>query len=805
MTVTANTPVSGPHVADGVNRDWQFDWKIDNVAHMALRITDADGSNEQIVLSGFTILPAYLDNNAGGFVNYPTSPTVPLVAGKLVYPYRVVPYEQPTQIGNQGGFFPRTHERAFDYIAMQAQQLDERLSRALSSPVGVAGYVLPLALAGAVIGWNAAGTALENKALLDLGAAVVIDDATLTGNSHVNVPTQFSVKSYVDVETAARIAAVNAEAATRLANDNAEALARANADTALSTTITNLGLPAGVASTFLQRNAGNTAYVALPVADTRLSLTAPIYCTLAQLVALDTSKDTVAIVADSSAPDDIFKWVSGDQSARTIAQSLTSTLVVAATDIITKAAHGMFTGSAVVVTSAVNGLALNTVYWVRKIDVDTFTFHATVEDALANTAKVDLTGSTNFTMKQLVDPLQDVYVIKTGGQLDGSAGVWMRVKGSRSLGIGRARYQRFNDTVLVGTGATGMFRDHSGTTAITAAGSWLIDEKGAGSAFDMGYLAGAAIVSMPGYYSGAPNSGVAGIVRTPDGASSSNVWGVAAYASGHATSGGSIAWAAYMEAAKTALSNTTTEAIEFEITNHNSTPTTFVHPESTYVQGRTIGILLGSGGGNAAPYDADVGFMWVANGAKFRSGMVFRTGSLTLDGGTNYQHAILLPTKARVEWYSSDLTGNVALAIHSEISTAAKAQFIRAIDDNLMFNNANGGLYARFVTNTAAAGNYPYMTAGGVGVNPIYGVEGGDANLDVVLRGKGTGGGKAQDGAAASKILWNTTGVAFNGTAPVAKGTVGAALSTGGAETNVNIATRINELRTVLINCGLTA
>jgi hypothetical protein len=44
----------------------------------------------------------------------------------------------------------------------------------------------------------------------------------------------------------------------------------------------------------------------------------------------------------------------------------------------------------------------------------------------------------------------------------------------------------------------------------------------------------------------------------------------------------------------------------------------------------------------------------------------------------------------------------------------------------------------------------------------------------------------------------------FNKT-PVIQQTVGAALSTGGAETNTNLATRINDLRTALINIGLVA
>jgi hypothetical protein len=54
-----------------------------------------------------------------------------------------------------------------------------------------------------------------------------------------------------------------------------------------------------------------------------------------------------------------------------------------------------------------------------------------------------------------------------------------------------------------------------------------------------------------------------------------------------------------------------------------------------------------------------------------------------------------------------------------------------------------------------------------------------------------------------TRLELNNTGIGFFGATPVARPTVGAALSTGGSETNTNLATRINEIRTALINLGL--
>lgn len=54
-------------------------------------------------------------------------------------------------------------------------------------------------------------------------------------------------------------------------------------------------------------------------------------------------------------------------------------------------------------------------------------------------------------------------------------------------------------------------------------------------------------------------------------------------------------------------------------------------------------------------------------------------------------------------------------------------------------------------------------------------------------------------------ISMDKSKLSFFGVTEVVKQSVGAALSTGGAETNTNLATRINEIRTLLINYGLAS
>lgn len=266
-------------------------------------------------------------------------------------------------------------------------------------------------------------------------------------------------------------------------------------------------------------------------------------------------------------------------------------------------------------------------------------------------------------------------------------------------------------------------------------------------------------------------------------------------------------WGAYGEAVKRPGSNTTTQIIELEITNLNSTPIAAgCSPEATYVQGRTLGILLGCGGGNAVAYPADMGLSFTNNGAAFRTGLTFLRNSLVKDPTTNLQHAIMMADKMRLEWYTSDAANTVGFAIHGDVDVAANAITMAVSNLGVLFNNSNGGIVGRFASATLSpSANYTLISSQAPGTNPLLQSTGGDANSSQAIRGSGTGCVVLQSGDAANKMQVNTTGIGFFNATPVAKQRVGGALNTGGTETNTNLATRINDLRAALINYGLAA
>jgi len=96
------------------------------------------------------------------------------------------------------------------------------------------------------------------------------------------------------------------------------------------------------------------------------------------------------------------------------------------------------------------------------------------------------------------------------------------------------------------------------------------------------------------------------------------------------------------------------------------------------------------------------------------------------------------------------------------------------------------------ISPTATAVNFISATGGVAGINPRLVAAGADANLSQILRGKGTGGVRLEDGASAAKIEVNSTGIGFFGVAPVARAVLAAATGTA-ARTAFDTATVTTE------------
>jgi len=147
--------------------------------------------------------------------------------------------------------------------------------------------------------------------------------------------------------------------------------------------------------------------------------------TVVDLKSVDTTTKKAAVVYGDGGRNGLFGWNGANLSASMIVAAVVTTSVDASTETATKVSHGLRTGDAGVVTAAVNGLTVNTLYYVIWVTNDTFRLATSFANALAGTV-VNLTGTTNFTFNHLLDPEQGKYVISTGTALDGSAGAWVR-------------------------------------------------------------------------------------------------------------------------------------------------------------------------------------------------------------------------------------------------------------------------------------------------------------------------------------------------------------------------------------------
>ena len=176
MTISSTTRRAGPFAGNNVATVFPFNFKIFSKTDVQVILTNASGATTTLTLDSDYSVSLSPDQNGapGGSINYPINGT-PLPTGSNLVVLGALPYTQPTDLTNQGGFYPSVIEDALDRAEIQIQQLDEIATRSLSFPPAesVAG-ALPSALqrAGTVLGFDSLG----NPTFLPLPASVGAGD-----------------------------------------------------------------------------------------------------------------------------------------------------------------------------------------------------------------------------------------------------------------------------------------------------------------------------------------------------------------------------------------------------------------------------------------------------------------------------------------------------------------------------------------------------------------------------------------------------------------------------------------------------
>lgn len=172
MTISNQTPSSGPYAGDGVSTAFSYNFLIDDEAEMEVIVRDSSGVETllNIANSPTSISISGVGNNSGGTVTFLLAAPN---ANQVVTLRRRTVQQQTLDLQNRGSAVPQTIEDQLDELTKMVQDLQEEVSRCLKVPattgpldydfVSTAPTTLPQPEADKVIGWNATADGFENK------------------------------------------------------------------------------------------------------------------------------------------------------------------------------------------------------------------------------------------------------------------------------------------------------------------------------------------------------------------------------------------------------------------------------------------------------------------------------------------------------------------------------------------------------------------------------------------------------------------------------------------------------------------
>jgi hypothetical protein len=177
MTVATETVLPVSYDLDGSTRAYTISFRILSASDIIVLI--ADGEDEDELELGADYSVAFEDGDEEFEL---TLATASGTSGKRLIVSRDMEIIQPTDFDDGTAFPAESMETALDRETMLIQQLQEGLGRAIQLPrsTETRDIAMPFPDADKYIGWNAAGTALENKTLIT--DDVEAPDSTSTTN-----------------------------------------------------------------------------------------------------------------------------------------------------------------------------------------------------------------------------------------------------------------------------------------------------------------------------------------------------------------------------------------------------------------------------------------------------------------------------------------------------------------------------------------------------------------------------------------------------------------------------------------------
>ena len=163
MTINSEIRKVGPFIGNGTASAFPFTFKVFQASDLEVVRLEVSTNVETVLTlnSQYTVtLNVDQDSNPGG--------TVTLIGGALGSGYTLtltsdVPYLQPTDLTNQGGFYPDVINDALDRATIQIQQQGVEINRSFRLPISsTANVELPNPSANELLGWDSTGQNLTN-------------------------------------------------------------------------------------------------------------------------------------------------------------------------------------------------------------------------------------------------------------------------------------------------------------------------------------------------------------------------------------------------------------------------------------------------------------------------------------------------------------------------------------------------------------------------------------------------------------------------------------------------------------------
>lgn len=351
--------------------DWPFPFPVLEANHLAVIFADIAGV--ETTLSPSLYMVTGIGDAAGGSVTYPLSGS-PIAIGTKLTIVRTVPYTQTTVLSNQGGYYPEVVEQRFDQIYMALQQLEERVSRyTLSSISNPATEQSNYALI----------QALQQMNLLTTQGDLLTREASAYKRLGRGTAGQFLGVSGADLAWAIPSQPVAPQGRLTLSSGEPVMTADQTGKTSLFYT--------PCAGSFLPIHDGTT-FVATAFTERSNDLTqsatgkaGPAAAGAYQCIDAFVWNDA-GTVRLTRGP----KWVNGGAF----------TISIASPGVVTRNGHGLSDGAtwrATATTGALpTGVALNTDYFVTRIDANTFRLSTTLANQVAGTY-INTSGSQSGT------------------------------------------------------------------------------------------------------------------------------------------------------------------------------------------------------------------------------------------------------------------------------------------------------------------------------------------------------------------------------------------------------------------------